>query len=83
MSQASLLTPGWKKLLLVVAPWTLPGLVDISQSYQLYSLLDKETSWWRIVIRGLCDWYLWAALSPLIFQHARAFRSDIKIGNDM
>jgi hypothetical protein len=51
-------------------------LFDISQSFVWYALENKVIyikAWWPIIVRGFSDWYIWAALSPLVFQHARTF----------
>jgi signal transduction histidine kinase len=47
---------------------TFLGLFQASQSVVFWSFEGKSMPWATAVIRGVADWYLWAAWSPLIFQ---------------
>ena len=61
------------KLLLAFACWTTLAFVFASQSYIYGIVTGEEKNWSRVFFWTLTDWYLWAALSPVIFWLARRF----------
>lgn len=64
----------WSQSGWVLAFWTLLGLFFTTQHYlQIGELLDGRTSWGRSLVSTMPDWYLWAALTPLIVRLAQWF----------
>src|SRR5262245_22656864 len=61
---------------LVVGLWTLLGVIDATQIYLQSQLTGVHTDWWNALIIGLIDWYVLAALTPLIYFLARHFRFE-------
>src|SRR5262245_26862796 len=57
--------------LLVLACWTMLALLFASQSLLYYAYAGNKISSWRVVVPALADWYLWAALTPVIAWLAR------------
>ena len=53
--------------------WTLVGLAFTLQAVVFRSGQGHPVGWVRALLMSLPDWYLWAALSPLIFQLSRRF----------
>jgi sensor histidine kinase YesM len=69
--------PLWQRLLwrclLILGFWTVLGLVDAGQScYHLVSA-HQPIVWWRVLSTAFLDWYLWAALTPLVLWLVRRF----------
>jgi signal transduction histidine kinase len=58
---------------LVFAVCTLLGLINTGQSYLHALLASRPFSWWRAALVGLSDWYMWAALTPLVLWLARRY----------
>ncbi|MFN0051619.1 MAG: sensor histidine kinase [Planctomycetales bacterium] len=66
-----MLRTGWMRWSVVLAAWTLVGLFFTSQHYlHVAVLLDRQATWWRSLLSTIPDWYLWAALTPLIVRLA-------------
>src|SRR6266568_1288744 len=64
----------WKRWWLIFAFWTLVGLFFSTHSYLLTSrFLDANVNFRYAFIDTMPEWYVWAALTPLIFQFARRF----------
>ena len=53
--------------------WTLVGLAFTLQVVLFRTGQDQPADWVHAMLVSLPDWYLWAALSPLIFQLSRRF----------
>ncbi len=51
--------------------WTLLGLFDASRSYFMYQSVGKPFQWWFAITIGLADWYMWAALAPMVIHLTR------------
>lgn len=66
----------WQKWLLLGGCWTLLALVFASQSYVYSAASGEGKAWGRIFLWTLADWYLWAALAPLILSLARRYRFE-------
>jgi hypothetical protein len=58
-ANSNFLARRWSRFGLVMGLFTVLGLIDAGQIY--------------MHVRRFSDWYLWAALSPLIFYLARRF----------
>lgn len=54
--------------LVVLGLATLFGLLQTTQSVMNFYLEDHTFSWVGLVMRATVDWYLWAALTPLLFR---------------
>lgn len=61
------------KLLTIFAAWTLVALVFAGQSYFYGIVTGEDKEWSRVFWWTFADWYLWAALSPIIFWFARRY----------
>ena len=73
MNAQTLWQRGLIRCALILAFWTVLGLVDIAQlTYQL-AAVGRPLIWWRIVSTGMIDWYLYAALTPVILWLAQRF----------
>jgi two-component system LytT family sensor kinase len=63
----------WLRWLLVFGIWTLIGLLDAGQYYALMVYHGREVAWWKALVMGLWDWYIWMLLAPCILRFARRF----------
>lgn len=62
----------WRQLFLVMAGWTILGLFFATQNYLHSSRFNpRPMSWAQVVRSTLPDWYLWAAISPIIVWLSR------------
>jgi len=64
---------------IVLACWTMLALLFASQTLLYYAYAGNKVSSWRVIVPALADWYLWAALTPVIAWLAR--RAPIVSGN--
>jgi len=63
----------WRKWIMLFACWTLLSLAYFSHLY-IYSSAKGETIPWTVgLAESFLDWYVWAALFPLILHLARRF----------
>ena len=60
--------------LLILAAYTLLGLLFTSQVWIDYAYARHPLPWWRAAAVALADWYLWALLTPAVVWLARRFR---------
>jgi two-component sensor histidine kinase len=58
---------------IALAGWTLVALFFANRLYFSSQLTRQPISWAQAVSWSFLDWYLWAALSPLIFGASRRF----------
>ena len=61
---------------LIVAAYTVLGLLFTSQVWVDYAYARHPLTWWRAMGVALADWYLWALLTPVVAWLARRFRID-------
>ena len=61
-----LLQHRWFRWLIMLGLWTFFGLFDAFQSYGLVCLLDRPISLHELLVLSLAEWYVWAALAPLV-----------------
>src|SRR4051812_20836094 len=67
----------WSRFLVLLGLFTVLGLIDAGQFYIHVKVFRGNTIHWEEAIAvGLGDWYLWAALSPIIFRFAQQFPID-------
>lgn len=62
--------------LLILAAYTLLGLLFTSQVWIDYAYARQPLTWWRAAAVALADWYLWAVLTPGVVWLARRCRID-------
>jgi hypothetical protein len=66
--------PRWRRFWLLMLMWTLIGLFDACQFYvHINYFRGKRVQLEEALASGLADWYVWAALAPLIVAFARRF----------
>jgi two-component system, LytTR family, sensor kinase len=53
--------------------WTCLGLVNVTQSYVNRYHAGQPIVWSEMLVTSFADWWLWAALTPLILYLARRF----------
>ena len=56
-----------------LAVWTAIGLAFATSTYGMYAAKGTPLPWREPLFWALTEWYLWAALCPLIFWLARRF----------
>ena len=62
----------WQRFGLLMALWTVLGLIDAGQFYVHTNYFRSRTMHWEEALAsGLADWYLWALLAPFIFDLGR------------
>jgi signal transduction histidine kinase len=71
--RVKLLSHPWVRLILYLLFWTLLGLLNVSQSYFLLTTLGRPFNIWMSLVFGLTDWYIWAALAPIVVYVGRCF----------
>lgn len=66
--------PSWHRdALLLIAVWSVPALLSCVETYLFNALENHPASWSRIIAMVLPGWYLWAALTPVIFSLSRRY----------
>ena len=68
--------PRWSSWGIFSLVWTIPGLVALSYYYLNQSVTGQEMSWPFALVSTLPNWYLWAAMTPLVIWLARKFPLD-------
>jgi two-component system, LytTR family, sensor kinase len=63
--------PRWKRWGLIFGAWTLLGLLTTTRIKLGYAYAGNPISWRVSFIIAYCDWYVWAALFPLMLWLAR------------
>ncbi|HXE92165.1 MAG TPA: histidine kinase [Terriglobales bacterium] len=63
----------WQRWLLILGAWTVTGLYFAGESYSYSTYLERPTEWWRFGIWWLTNFYIWAALTPLVLLLVRRF----------
>src|SRR2546423_72904 len=53
--------------LIFIGVWNVFGLIDAVQMVFWRQIQGIPTPWWTCVLVGLCDWYIFAILTPFIF----------------
>src|SRR5205823_5685140 len=67
----------WQRFGLILALWTVLGLIDAGQFYVHVNYFRSRTMYWEEALAsGLADWYVWALLAPFIFRLGRRFPLD-------
>lgn len=63
----------WRKVLLVIAGWTLFAFICATQSYLNYAQSSRPIPYSRAISAWLVCGYLWAVLTPFVFLFAKRF----------
>ncbi len=64
----------WPRFGLLMALWTVLGLIDAGQVYvHLNYYRGGSVRWEEALARGLSDWYCWAILAPPVFYLAQRY----------
>ena len=66
----------WLKWLLITGCWTLVALMFASQAYVANNANGYPTPWTRPITWALSEYWIWAALTPLILLAGRPFFID-------
>lgn len=66
----------WKLWLILFGVWTLVGLSFSCISYLTAISENSQVSFWKVFEKNMLRFYLWGALSPVIFQVARRFNFE-------
>lgn len=63
----------WVRFVLYISFWTLLGLLNLSQTYYARKILHRPFNLVESTVIGLVDWYVWAALAPIVVMLGRRF----------
>ena len=66
----------WKTWAIFLAVWTLLGIFFSTQILIAYSYADQPISIGRALTLSMTNWYIWAALTPVIVWLAHRFRFE-------
>jgi sensor histidine kinase YesM len=72
-SPTRLLDRTWFRLVLYCSFWTCLGLLNLSQSLYFRTIFGKPFHLLEATVIGLADWYIWAALAPIVVMLGRRF----------
>lgn len=59
---------------LMLAAWTIIGLISTGQLYTASYLEGTEVIWWRALVWQMAPWYLWILLTPVVRHFGRQYR---------
>jgi signal transduction histidine kinase len=68
---SSFLARWWVRWGLILAAWTFIGLIEASLSSVQLALSNRSMPLWQVLVMGVFDWYIWAALTPLVLWGVR------------
>jgi signal transduction histidine kinase len=69
--------PNWRQFWLLMLFWTVLGLIDAGQFYvHVNYFRGRQIRWEEALVSGLADWYMWAALAPMIVALGRRYPID-------
>jgi signal transduction histidine kinase len=72
-SRTSVPTRWWLPLSLILFIFTLVGLLEAGQTLMMQYLSNRSSSGWRVLLLGVVDWYIWAALTPFVLWGSQRF----------
>jgi len=64
---------GWP---VVLAIWTVPALLSVFETEMFLAQNGHSVALWRVLLSEVPPWYVWAALTPLIFRMGRRWPLD-------
>ncbi len=73
MRARQLLQHRWVRWCLYLGFWTLLGLCNVCQGTIYHLTVGTPCVWPEQLVVGCTDWYIWAAITPLILALARRF----------
>src|SRR6478672_1480940 len=68
-----MIASNWRKVVLVIAGWTLFAFICATQAYLNYAHSSRPLPYSRAISGWLLCAYLWAGLTPLVFLFAKRF----------
>jgi two-component system, LytTR family, sensor kinase len=71
-------TPKWRKAILLFGVWTLVGLVFTALRYASLTIENMHFALQDALRQNLVQFYLWGALSPLIFRFSHRFPIEFR-----
>ncbi len=69
----------WQRWLVGLLVWTALGFYFASQTYMTYVYASGKAPWGTILKLSLGEWYVWAAIAPIVIWLAR--RLDFRAGH--
>jgi len=60
----------------VLAIWTVPALLSVFETEMFLAQSGHGLPVWRVLVSEIPPWYVWAALTPVIFGLGRRFPLD-------
>jgi signal transduction histidine kinase len=78
MNDGNLCHRRWLRWSLIFGLWTLMGLFDGYQTFLCSGFIGRPMPLNVAILRGLAEWYIWAALAPFIFRLARRYPLDAR-----
>jgi hypothetical protein len=66
----------WVRWSLYIAFWTMLAMINVGQNYYSRWIRGNPFVLWKAMVLGVSDWYMWAALAPLVYQLARRYPLD-------
>lgn len=60
--------PLWRRVAPALLGWTAVALFFANRAFYSYQLHGPPVTWRDAILWSLLDWYLWAALAPLVFR---------------
>ena len=64
---------GWP---VVLAIWTVPALLSVFETEMFLAQFGQRVALWRVLLSEVPPWYVWAALTPVIFRLGRRWPLD-------
>ena len=71
-------TPKWRPAILLLGVWTLVGLVFTALRYASLTIENRHFALHDALRQNLPDFYVWGALSPLIFRFSHRFPVEFR-----
>src|SRR5262249_21708822 len=67
----------WQRFGLIMALWTVLGVIDAGQFYiHANYFRARSLGWEEALASSLADWYVWALLAPVIYRLGRRYPVD-------
>jgi two-component sensor histidine kinase len=66
----------WVRWSLYIGFWTMLAMINVGQNYYKNWIRGNPFDLWKAMLLGVSDWYMWAALAPLVYQLARRYPLD-------
>jgi signal transduction histidine kinase len=56
----------WLRIGLIILIYTFVGVLETGQNLMMQYLANRPPTGWKALLVGVSDWYIWAALTPII-----------------